>query len=305
MMWLQVIYTLAEEDDIAQVELLFSLWSPKGFVVEDPQEALRHIENNDWDAHGYDEADLRNEKARCIAYFDGDARDQAHNLEQKLRSAGLQGKFQLIEKSEKNWYEEWKADVDVLRVGKRFQLVPQWRTPEEPIDLVIRLEPGIGFGSGEHETTAMTLAFMENYVKPGMRVIDVGCGSGILAIAARLLGASHVLALDNDEQAVRAAKQNVARNEVAVSVHRSDLLTEVTEAFDLIVANIITDAILRLLPDLDNHLRPGAKAILSGIHLTRVPEVMALADNGLFSLLEIKEGDEWATIVLQAGEEEL
>ncbi len=305
MTWLQAIYTLAEEDEIDQVELVFTLCCPNGFVVEDPQAMLEHIENHDWDAHSYDEINLHNEKTRCIAYFDVDDKESAHDLAQHLRAAGLQGKFQLVEKPAKNWYEEWKANVDVLRIGERFQLVPEWRTPEHPIDLVIRLEPGIGFGSGEHETTAMSLTFLETYVQPGMRVIDVGCGSGILAIAARLLGAADVLALDNDEQAVHAARQNVARNEVAVAVYRSDLLAEVTEAADIIVANIITDAVLVLLPDLKAHLRSGGKAILSGIHLARLPEVMTLANNCGFSVIQKKEGDEWATVVVQADEEEL
>lgn len=307
MTWLQATYTLAEEDDLTLVESFFTVACPGGFVVEDPKETLEHIENHVWDAHGYDEAALRTKPRRVIAYFNTSATAEALALAERLQAAGFQGRLELHEEPEKDWYEDWKAEIDVLRVGERFQLVPEWRTPEAPVDLVIRLEPGIGFGSGEHETTAMSLAALEKYVTPGMRVVDVGCGSGILAIAAAFLGAGAVVALDNDEQAVHAAKQNAARNDVAVDVRESDLFAALgsDEAADLIVANIITDAVLRLLPELQAHLRPGGKAVLSGIHLQHLTEVTDLAHKNGFAILQTETGDEWGMVVVASDEEEV
>lgn len=200
---------------------------------------------------------------------------------------------------EQDWAENWKKYYKPFRAGERLVIKPSWETYEEqPGDLVLELDPGMAFGTGTHETTFMCMQQLETYVKPGCRAIDVGCGSGILALAAAKLGAGDVLAIDLDELAVKVAKENTEKNGLSsvVRVAHGDLLERREEKADVIVANIIADVICFLCGPAKKHLLPGGVFICSGIIREREEDVQhALSSAGYTVINRLAKG-EWVCL---------
>ncbi|MDN6629733.1 MAG: 50S ribosomal protein L11 methyltransferase, partial [Staphylococcus equorum] len=159
---------------------------------------------------------------------------------------------------EQDWENEWKNYFHPFRASKQFTIVPSWETyqKEDDSELCIELDPGMAFGTGDHPTTSMCLKAIETYVKPSDSVIDVGTGSGILSIAAHLLGVKRIKALDVDEMAVKVAKENFIKNNCAKAIEAvpGNLLTEETEKFDVVVANILAHIIEEMIEDAYNVL---------------------------------------------------
>lgn len=200
---------------------------------------------------------------------------------------------------EQDWAENWKKYYKPFRAGERLVVKPSWENYEQREgDLVIELDPGMAFGTGTHETTFMCMQQLERYVKPGCRAIDVGCGSGILALAAAKLGAGDVLAIDLDELAVKVARENTEKNGLAdvVRVAHGDLLERREEKADVIVANIIADVICALCGPAKKHLLPGGVLICSGIIKEREEDVQrALAGAGYHVDNRLAKG-EWVCL---------
>lgn len=226
--------------------------------------------------------------------------------------------------SESDWAEAWKTGYDVLRVGDRLVIKPTWRDYDPlPDDLIITLDPGMAFGSGLHPTTRLCLEALEDYLKPGTTVLDVGTGSGILAIAGARLGASRVLALDTDPLAVRVARENVALNQaesiVCVEVgtiqdanqgtpalragasvgDSANQQTKKSQKWDFVVANILAETIAELAPALAASLDAEGRLIASGIIADRAELVVtSLRENGL-PLVERRNDGEWVALIAQ------
>ena len=204
--------------------------------------------------------------------------------------------------SETDWAEAWKADYHVLRVGRHLVIKPTWRDHiPNPDDLTIELDPGLAFGSGLHPTTRLCLEALEDYLRPGATVLDLGTGSGILAIAAARLGASVVLALDTDPLAVRVAGENVALNQVesVVQLDKGTIEPSNTrfQPSDIIVANILAETIIELTPALAAGLCGNGILIASGIIADRKEAVLAsLREQGL-SIMEQRNDDEWVALI--------
>ena len=201
---------------------------------------------------------------------------------------------------EEDWASTWKQYYKPVHVGRRIVVRPSWedyRAVEG--ELVIELDPGMAFGCGTHPTTSLCLKLLENYIRGGERIYDVGTGSGILAVAAAALGAGRVVAVDLDPVACRAAAENVARNRVEgiVRVVQGNLLDNLNGGADLVVANIIAGVIISLAPDAAAALVPGGFLIASGIIRHRAEEVRdALEEAGLTPWEQLEEG-EWTAIV--------
>ena len=190
-----------------------------------------------------------------------------------------------------------------LHIGKKMVIVPAWEeyTPTEG-EIIVRMDPGMAFGTGTHETTRLVIELLEQKVKQGARVLDVGCGSGILAICAKKLGAAECRAYDIDPVAVRVARENIKDSgEENVTCDVSDLLRGVDLAggkYDLICANIVADIIIRMAPDVGAYMKDDGVLLASGIISERAEEVMAaIRENGL-TIAEVHEDNGWCALVV-------
>jgi ribosomal protein L11 methyltransferase len=201
---------------------------------------------------------------------------------------------------EQDWAECWKKFYKPFRAGRTLVVKPTWENYESQTgDRIIQMDPGMAFGAGTHETTGLCLSLLEEYLQPGTRVMDVGTGSGILAIGAALLGASDVLAIDIDPMAVRVAKENVTQNglDSSIRVMEGDLVKDVQETFDLCLANILADVICFLSVPLKAKIRSGGTFICSGIIRDREQDVLdALTASG-YTVVEKQYRGEWVAIV--------
>lgn len=212
--------------------------------------------------------------------------------------------FETNQVDEQDWAECWKKFYKPFRAGETLVVKPTWETyTAQPQDKIIEIDPGMAFGTGTHETTGLCLSLLETYVVPGMHVMDVGTGSGILSIGAALLHADQVLAIDIDPVAVKVAKENVAHNKLdhIICVMEGDLVKDVPETFDLCVANILADVICYLSVPLKAKIRPSGIFICSGIIKDREQDVLdALAASG-YTIVEKQYRGEWVAIVSRLG----
>lgn len=215
-------------------------------------------------------------------------------------------KVSVSEVHEEDWATAWKQYYNPVKISEKFTIVPTWEDyePFSTDELIIELDPGMAFGTGTHPTTVMCLQALERFVKPNQHVVDVGTGSGVLAIGAALLGASRVTALDLDEVAVSAARQNVALNhaENIVSVSKNNLIDGIDDQPDVVVSNILAEVIISFTDDVTSILRPGGFFIASGIIGQKKDDVRkAMTDAGLF-IAETVVMEDWVCIVGKKAE---
>jgi ribosomal protein L11 methyltransferase len=219
------------------------------------------------------------------------------------------GELQTRVVNEEDWANAWKDFFHVTHIGKRLVIRPSWRdyTPKES-EVVLELDPGMAFGTGVHPTTRMCLEQVEQRVRPGMRIIDVGTGSGILALAAAKLGAEYVYCIDNSTVAVESATANIAVNglsdhiKVALGVLDEAEAGRSTGEFDIVLVNIIAHIIGGMASQLAQVLKPGGLLIASGIIEARRPDAeQPLRDAGL-ELIEQAMTDDWLVLVMRKPE---
>ena len=204
--------------------------------------------------------------------------------------------------ADEDWAENWKKYYKPFRIGSHLVVKPTWEDyTAQPDDLIIELDPGMAFGTGTHETTNMCMQLLEKHLKDGMRVMDVGTGSGILAIAAARLGAKDILAIDIDPDAVKVAIENVELNGVQehVRVVVGDLCKSEAMPCDLAVANIVADAICMLAGPLTRHLEKDCLLICSGIIREKEQQVMDAAQEAGYTLFDRIEKGEWVALALK------
>ncbi|WP_338838001.1 50S ribosomal protein L11 methyltransferase [Kurthia gibsonii] len=280
-----------------------------GVVIEDSLELEKVREQEFGEIYALDPVDFPTKGVIIKAYlplnsFLGETVEEIKLAINNLASFDIdlgENKVSTCEVDEQDWSTSWKEYYHPVKISNRFTIVPTWEDyqPVESDELIIELDPGMAFGTGTHPTTVMSLQALEKHVNDAVSVIDVGTGSGVLAIGAALLGAKHVHALDLDEVAVRSAIENVELNHVSnqIDVVQGDLLDTVKEPAEVVVANILAEIILTFVEDAYTIVKPGGIYITSGIIEGRKEDVkQALIEAG-FEIDEVMMMEDWVTIV--------
>ena len=290
-------------------ELLISAGA-KGTSIEDRFDAFSEpTDATQWDLIDPSVIEKMDEDTLVHAYFPAEttSRETIESLRARLAAltpewlgfdAGKR-ELEIANVREEDWAENWKKYYKPFRVGRHLVVRPVWEKYEPQAgDKIISIDPGMAFGNGTHETTSMCLGLVEDYIKPGDTVLDVGTGSGILAIASVLMGAQSALGIDLDPVAVRVANENIERNGLSGRVHAQvgDLVKGIDTQADVVFANIIADAVILLSRAVRAHMKPGGVFICSGIILEREQDVLdALAEAG-FTVDRIEHRGEWSAI---------
>ncbi len=209
---------------------------------------------------------------------------------------------------EEDWSENWKQYFKPLNVGEKILILPEWETLDKPTDrTVFTVNPGMSFGTGAHHTTQLCIKAMENYLKKGMQVLDLGCGSGILSIISLLLGASFATAVDIDENAVKIAIENAEKNNIDISKYRTmsgnvtcdkELLDKISDRkYDVVLANIVADVIIGIKDIVPHFLKEDGIYITSGIIEERLEDVKEAYKNAELELIKEEHQGGWASLV--------
>lgn len=224
--------------------------------------------------------------------------EDANNLKAELSEKKL-GQCLLEEKDDEDWANNWKKYYKPLEIGEKLAIVPEWEDYDNDNRVVIKINPGMAFGTGTHESTYMCLELLDRYVNKDDDIFDIGCGSGILAIAGLKLGAKKALLVDIDEKCINASHENAGLNDLEdkMEIKKGNLLDVVKGRADLIVSNIIAEIIVDEIKNLKNHMEKGGIFITSGIIKERRQMVIhALEENG-FEIIDELEKNNWVAIV--------
>ncbi len=305
--WMQVkVLTTTAGADLVS-EILLEAGS-EGTMIEDRNDVFENQRpEGQWDIIDTAIADRIGEDVKVTGYYPIDenrdtllsgiasALDRLRALSQDVDLGKLEIRVEGFENED--WSESWKKSFKPIRLGEHIVICPGWLECEhQPDDKVIEIDPGMAFGTGTHETTGMCAALIEKYVQPGQRVIDIGTGSGILAIVAAHMGAGEVLATDLDAVAVRVAAENAQLNGFGgkIDCRCGDLLDVVDVSGDVVIANIIADVILMLAKPVRERIVENGIFICSGIQAERREDVRkALLENN-YEILEAPVKGEWA-----------
>lgn len=304
--WLEInIITDGEATEILS-GILYSL-DVKGIAIEDPKD----ITERDKGPLSWDYADLnilqyKGEKTLVTGYFDitSDKDSLVSSIIKKIEDLEKEGykigEYEIENKNiyEEDWANNWKKYYYTTKVGEKIVVVPIWEEyiPKEG-EIIIKMDPGMAFGTGTHETTRMCIKALEKHVNENSIVFDIGTGSGILSIAAAKLGAKKVTAVDLDLVAVDAALENVSFNDIEnVDVVYGNLMDVVKGKSDIVVANIIADIIMFLAKDIKHFLNKGGVFISSGIIKDRKEDVLAKLREEGFQIINVAEEGEWVAI---------
>lgn len=309
--WAEISIQTSHEATEAVAEIFHELGA-SGVLIEDPELVNDYIHSGAWD---YTDIPLAEETDTVTvkAWLPTDE-DLPNKLEQlRLHMDELSqfldkgsGTINCCEIQDEDWANNWKQYFHPEKIGERIVVKPSWEeyTPIND-EIVIEIDPGMAFGTGTHATTSMCIQLLEEYIKPDMKVFDVGTGSGILAITAAKLGAGEIKATDYDPVAVDVARENIEKNHENghIAIFQSDLLKNITGKADFIIANIIADIIIRMFDDVDTKLNPHGTILTSGIIADRIPEVIAKAEQQGFVVDKMNEKAGWATIIFRRKED--
>lgn len=278
-----------------------------GIYIEDysdlEEEALNiaHIDLIDENLLGMDRT---KSKIHLYVAKEDNVKEALFYLENRLSDEKVTFEVSLGNVEDIDWNEYWKTFFHTTLIGERLAVVPKWEQYDNTDDrCILKIDPGAAFGTGTHTTTSLCLNMLEKLVNKESSVLDIGCGSGILAIASVLLGAKTAFGVDIDEIAVKVAKENAEMNGVSNKVIfvEGDLADKVNEKYDIICANIVADVIIRLLVDVENYLSKDGVIILSGVIDTRCEDVTdAIKANG-FEIKEQIKKDNWFAFLVKKG----
>lgn len=293
----------------------------KGFSIADPADFQEFLQNKEgkWDYIDQDLLGMAQGDTTVTVYLPDNAQgaEQLVALRAMLAQIHARGDAQLFgtleltlkNVREEDWANNWKQYFKPFTVGERLLIKPSWETCENPRHrAVLEIDPASSFGTGQHHTTRLCLELLEQLMHPGDRVLDLGCGSGILSIGALLLGASGATAVDIEENAAATATENARKNHIDPTLYRvfcgnvledETLCREIGDGYDLICANIVADVLIAMKQLFRQFLRPEGTLIVSGIIMERRDEVLDQLKKAGFALLEVREKEGWAAASLR------
>ena len=292
-------------EDTARASDVCTVIADMGIYVEDYSD----LENVVWNIAHVDlieqellERDRTHSLIHVYIKQEKDALECVEFIKARLDAEGIEYETSIVGVNEEDWANNWKQYYHTQRIGKRIVVTPSWEeyTPSGD-DVQMRLDPGMAFGTGTHDTTRLCLELLEEVVTPETRILDVGTGSGILSVGGVLLGAPSALGVDIDPVAVKVANENAEINEVQDKTEFvcGDLTDKVHGKFEIVTANIVADVIIRLLSTVKNYLLKGGVLIVSGIIDTRADEVEnACHEAGFITEKRLEHGG-WVAIKLR------
>ena len=303
MRWIEVCLDTPREEIDARCEELAALGAG-GFVIENEEDLREFLENNRqyWD---YVDRELE-ERFSGLSHIKTYLADDADG---KAILSAIRGKYPSLTVShveDSDWENNWREYYKPIEVGDRLVVVPEWEEAPQNGRLPLRLDPGLIFGTGSHPTTRMCLAALEKYAAPGKRVLDLGCGSGILGIGALILGCGSCVGCDIDPKAPDVATANAALNGIGgdrFSVYAGDILADASlrrslgGGYEIVLANIVSDVIIPLSSFVGAFLAPGGVFIASGIIDGREGEVAAAIRANGFRIINQSCEEEWHCLV--------
>lgn len=292
-------------EDTARASDVCTVIADMGIYVEDYSD----LENVVWNIAHVDlieqellERDRTHSLIHVYIKQEKDALECVEFIKARLDAEGIEYETSIVGVNEEDWANNWKQYYHTQRIGKRIIVTPSWEeyTPVEG-EVQMRLDPGMAFGTGTHDTTRLCLELLEEVVTPETRILDVGTGSGILSVGGVLLGASSALGVDIDPVAVKVANENAEINEVQDKTEFvcGDLTDKVHGKFEIVTANIVADVIIRLLSTVKNYLLKGGVLIVSGIIDTRADEVENACHEAGFVTEKRLEHGGWVAIKLR------
>ena len=253
-----------------------------------------------------DESILNADKtvASVLVYLsvDGSTNDTLAFLRERFSELSIDANITVSGVNEEDWANSWKEYYKPIKIGEKIVIVPAWeKYTQQEGEIIVRMDPGMAFGTGTHETTRLVIRLLEKYIKNGMRVADVGCGSGILAICASKLGAKECKAYDIDPVAVKVANENIKDSgQSNVTCEVSDLLRQVDKSkpYDVICANIVADIIIRMMPDVGAFMNNDSVILASGIIIERSEDVISAFDTHGFKVVERIDENGWCALAV-------
>ncbi|QHI71094.1 50S ribosomal protein L11 methyltransferase [Aminipila terrae] len=288
-------------------------------VIEDPadvEELMDKKNSYDWDYVDASVMEQIDEEPAIILYMEDsdqgkekvqDVKNAMESLKERMDRGEFGtdfsfGRMKVEDKTVKDedWKDNWKEFFKPAKITERIVVKPTWEAYEKQSEdeLIIEIDPGMAFGTGTHETTTLCIKLLEKYTKEGDAVLDVGCGSGILSIAAALLGIKNILGVDIDPVAVEVSKENVALNGFSdtIQIQYGDLTKGIDYKADVVVANLMADLVMMLSCDVARHLKNKGVFISSGILIEKQQQVSEAIKNNGFEIIEILEQGDWCAI---------
>ncbi len=305
MKWTQIKVTgnINDKDEICAVMTMID----QGLMIEDYSDVTEGM--NAMYGELLDDSIVNADKEKVgVSVFVSEEKNYAEAvafLKDRFSCLGLDVKIEVIGVDEDDWADSWKKYYKPVKCGEKIVIVPMWEKYDAlPGEVIIKMDPGMAFGTGTHETTRLCLALMEKHMKKGMTVLDMGTGSGILAIYAAKIGAGKIDAYDIDPVAVRVAKENIAENGVEDKIFCdvSDLMQnadKTKEKYDFVCANIVADIVIRLSECMGDYVKKDGLCAVSGIINTQEDRVKkAVSEKGFVLIDELKEND-WCSFVFK------